>query len=276
MNVLVVGDVVGPEAARWLAGRMPDLRREHGVDLVVANAENCAVTGPSPMNGFGMTGELVELLLGSGVDVITGGNHSWDGPEAVEVLSYPEVLRPHNVPDEAPGKGMLTTKTGAAGEAVTVVNLVSETAKLPDKLAPDPTPPYGAFEKLAASLLHSGHAGTILVDFHGDSPWEKMSFAASVDGWEPSVAAVLGTHTHDPTARCHLLPGGTALVTEVGMTGRLGWTGGGFDPAHFAAALKGEELGSLPPYELSDGRMVLGAVLLRLEGGKATAAGRIS
>lgn len=264
-NVLFVGDIVGPEAARWLAERLPELRYEHGAHLVVANAENCAITGPSPMNGFGMTSELVELLLSSSVDVITGGNHSWDGLDTEEVLAHPRVLRPYNVPEDTSGKGILETET--ASGPITIVNLISETAKLPGKLSPDPSPPYEAWR----SLRDEGPR-TILVDFHGDSPWEKMSFATAVDG---EAAAVLGTHTHDPTARCHLLPGGTAFVTEVGMTGRLGWTGGGFVPGHFAAALRGDDLSFLPPYELTTGPMTLGAVLLGLKGSKAVAVERV-
>lgn len=267
MNILFVGDVVGPEATRWLAGRLPGLRRRHRADLVVVNAENCAVTGPSPMNGFGMTSALVDLLVSEGADVITGGNHSWDGPEAEAVLARPEVLRPHNVAGDAPGKGWLGLE--AAGESLAVVNLLSLTAGLPGKLAPDPSPPYEAW----CSLLEEGLPGAALIDFHGDSTWEKMSFTTAVAG---EVAAVLGTHTHDPTARCHLLPGGTAFVSEVGMTGRLGWTGGGFVPVHFAATMRGEDLSALPPYELASGPMVLGAVLISTEGGRASSAERIT
>lgn len=266
MNVLFVGDIVGSEATRWLAGRLPELRREHGAQIVVANAENCAVTGPSPMSGFGMTSELVELLFSSGVDVITGGNHSWDGPDTEEILAHPRVLRPHNVPGDTSGKGVLEMET--AGGTIMVVNLISETAKLPGKLAPDPSPPYEAWRSFRDRVPPQA----ILVDFHGDSTWEKMSFATAVDG---EVAAVFGTHTHDPTARCHLLPDGTAFVAEVGMTGRLGWTGGGFVPGHFAAALRGEDLSSLPPYELTTGPMTLGAVLLGLKGSKAVAVERV-
>lgn len=88
------------------------------------------------------------------------------------------------------------------------------------------------------------------------------------------VAAVLGTH--DPTARCHLLPGGTAFVSEVGMTGRLGWTGGGFVPVHFAATMRGEYLSALPPYELASGPMVLGAVLVSTEEGRASSTERVA
>ena len=271
MNVLFVGDVVGPEAARYLAARVPELRQKHDVDLVVVNAENCAVTGPSPMNGFGMTTELVDLLLESGVDVITGGNHSWDGPESQEVLALPEVLRPHNVPGSVPGKGALTTEI--AGRRVTILNLLSETAKLPDKLAPDPSPPYKSYESWRWHSERKSAPGVTIIDFHGDSAWEKASFAAALDG---EVAAVLGTHTHDPTLRSHLLPGGTVFVAEVGMTGRLGFTGGGFDPVHFSASIQGEELDLLLPYEIAKGPMVLGAVLVRIERGAAVTVERIT
>ena len=85
MNVLMVGDIVGPDAVAYLAGRLPGLRRAYDVDLVVANAENCAVTAPTPWRGFGMTVGLVERLLENGVDVVTSGNHGWDGPEAEAV-----------------------------------------------------------------------------------------------------------------------------------------------------------------------------------------------
>jgi calcineurin-like phosphoesterase len=78
VKTLFIGDIVGPEATTYVAGRLSVLREEHAMDLVVANAENCAVTDPDPAKGFGMTKELVELLFGSGVDVVTGGNHSWD------------------------------------------------------------------------------------------------------------------------------------------------------------------------------------------------------
>src|SRR3712207_4381319 len=84
MNVLMIGDIVGPDAVAYLAERLPGLCRDRDVDLVVANAENCAVSAPTPWRGFGMTVELVEQLLGSVVDVVTSGNHGWDGPEAPE------------------------------------------------------------------------------------------------------------------------------------------------------------------------------------------------
>lgn len=93
MRVLCVGDVVGEEAAGWLASRIGQLRDEHELDWIVVNAENGAVTGPNPMDGFGMTVEIVDTLLEAGVDAITGGNHSWDGPDVDKILSYPSQPR---------------------------------------------------------------------------------------------------------------------------------------------------------------------------------------
>ena len=156
------------------------------------------------------------------------------------------------------GKGLVTLEV--KGEPVSVLNLGSKTAVMPDAL-----PMYGSW--LAAELR-----GTTIVDFHGDSVWEKMEFTATVDG---RVAAVLGTHTHEPTINLHVLPGGTALVVDVGMTGPSG-SPGGFPLMHFAAELKGEDYDSLPPFGLAAGPMTLGAVCLRIEGGKTQHVQRVS
>lgn len=252
-RILAVGDVVGEEAAAWLADRLPAARAKHQIDWIVVNAENCAVTGPSPMNGFGMTSAVLDVLLKGGVDVVTGGNHSWDGPETRAVLAHPRVVRPFNV-DSTLGQGHLTVRRGE--EHLTVVNMLSPTAALPDMNAPAPQPIWRAW---CDYLTNHDLPGLVLVDLHGESLWEKASFATAVDG---QVTAVVGTHTHDPTLRSHILPGGTGYIAELGMTGRLGFTGGGFDPRHFAADLRGEDLSDLPPFALSTGPMTAGAVLL--------------
>jgi calcineurin-like phosphoesterase len=197
-----------------------------------------------------MTVELVERLLAGGVDVITSGNHGWDGPEAEAVHSHPRVLRPLNLPEDVAGKGATTVEVG--GEPVTVMNMGSRTAVMPRAL-----PLYGSF-------LAADPEGTVIVDLHGDSAWEKMEFATAVDG---RVVAVLGTHTHEPTSNRHVLPGGTALVVDVGMTGPTG-SPGGFPLTHFAAEMRGEDTAALPSFELAAGPITLGAVLLRIEDGK--------
>jgi 2',3'-cyclic-nucleotide 2'-phosphodiesterase len=261
MNVLMVGDIVGPNAVAYLAERLPGLRQTHEVDLVVANAENCALTAPTPWTGFGMTVQLVETLLESGVDVVTSGNHGWDGPEAEAVHAHPRVLRSLNLPEDVIGKGVLTTEAG--GETVTVLNMGSRTAVMPRALP--------LYESFRAADSRGDLRGTVIIDLHGDSAWEKMEFATALDG---RVAAVLGTHTHEPTVNLHRLPGGTALVVDVGMTGPVG-APGGFPLTHFAAQMRGEDTSTLPPFRLAEGSMTLGAVLLRIEDRKTVLIERV-
>ncbi|MBV8994293.1 MAG: YmdB family metallophosphoesterase [Pseudonocardiales bacterium] len=256
MTVLAVGDVVGAEAAAWLGQRLPILRDQHEIDWVVVNAENCSVTGNSPIDGFGMTAQVVDMLLAAGVDAITGGNHSWDGPDVDKVLAYPQVIRPINVSDTR-GQGLLTLRS--TGQILTVINMLSPTAALPGMRAPQPKPLWPSWTELTASTPLPGAS---LIDLHGESPCEKASFATALDG---RVSAVLGTHTHDPSLRGHILPAGTGYIADLGVTGRLGFTGGGFDPAYFAAHLRGDDTDNLPAYRLATGTMTLGALLLRLD-----------
>ena len=262
MRVLCVGDVVGEEAAGWLAGRIGQLRDEHELDWIVVNAENGAVTGPNPMDGFGMTVEIVDTLLEAGVDAITGGNHSWDGPDVDKILAYPQMVRPLNL-DEERGQGLLTLR---GGTTLTVINLLSPTAELPGMSAPKPHPLWPSWQEIT---VEHDLTGPTVIDLHGESPWEKASFAAALDG---QASAVVGTHTHDPTQRGHVLPGGTGYVTELGMTGRLGHTGGGFDPMHFVAKMRGEDYTALPAYTLAKGPLALGAVILDIDPAGATTA----
>lgn len=258
MNVLFIGDVVGLAATRYVASRLPDLRREHDVDLVIVNAENCAPTG------LGMTVELIELLFESGTDVITGGNHSWDGPEALSALEHPQVLRPFNLLDGVPGHGQIHVTVGS--ETVTVLNLCDPAALR--KIAPVQGKVFHHYR----GWVEADRRGTVIVDFHGDHVIEKQIFAYAVAG---QAAAVLGTHSHEPTLPLHLLPGGTALVTDVGMTGPVGGVQG-FADAMFVHALRetGDHFGfGIPPVQ--EGPITLGAVLLRIEAGRAVDVARL-
>lgn len=254
MRLLFVGDVVGPEAVSYLVARLPGLRREHGLDLVVVNAENADLSGREVERGFGMSGATIERLMGAGVDVVTSGNHAWDRDDAEAVLARPRVLRPHNLPPGLAGTGLASVAVG--GETVSVLNLADAEAIASAR------PPYPAW-------LAAAPAGTVIVDFHGGSLEQKVGFAHAVDG---RVAAVLGSHTHEATLALHRLPGGTAFVADVGMTGPLGgW--GGMDAAHAVARVRGEPepAGTM----LAGGPMVLGAVLLEIAGGRTTAIKRV-
>ena len=249
MRVLFVGDVVGPRAVQWLAERLPILRAEHNVDATIVDAENCGPDAES-MNVDG-----VERLLAAGADVITGGNHAFDGTEVEAVLTHERMVRPLNVADDVPGRGTLTVSVAGAQLRVVV---------LADRLALDWAPTYAHMtaEPLAAwSTLPAGP--TTIVEMHALSVAAKQGLAYALDG---EVAAVLGTHTHEPTLALRILPAGTALVTDVGMTG----ADDGPQGIHAQPVI--ERIRGLPASELSPvrpaaGEIVLGAVLLELEQG---------
>jgi calcineurin-like phosphoesterase len=254
MNVLFVGDVVGPDASAWLASRMPELRHEHAIDLAIVNAENCRVGGPPPDAVSGMTWQDIEGVFAAGVDVITSGNHSWDGPDADRVLAHERVLRPMNVPADWAGKGFLTLEVN--GEPVTVVNLTDTSA------IPEATPIFAAWDVIPKQ-------GAVIIDMHSSAD-AKFGLAHALDG---EIAALIGTHTHEATLHLHLLPGGTALVVDVGMTGP---TGGhiGFSVADAIAMVRGEP--KIPAaLTLAPGPLTLGAVVLRVEQGKTVEIRRI-
>ena len=258
MNVLFVGDVVGPQAVEYLAGRLQALRRDLNADLAVVNAENC---GPS---GVGMTVQLVERLLGAGADVITAGNHAFDGPEADAVLAHPRVLRPLNVSDGVAGRGTLTLETDA-GPATVLVLADRAALALAPAVSEPPVSPHEAW-------LRAPRRGTVLVDFHAQSVMEKQAFAHAVDR---EAAAVLGTHTHEPTLHLDVLPGGTAFVTEVGMTGcRSGPQG--FEPDRFIEIARGADRAAVPPPRPALGPITLGAVLVHTQRGAARAVQRVT
>ncbi|MCQ8192637.1 YmdB family metallophosphoesterase [Streptomyces rugosispiralis] len=272
MKVLFLGDVVGPEAAEYVVERMPSLRAEVSADAVVVNAENAEQSGPRIRTGFGMTRALADRLRGAGVDVITSGNHAWDGEMTTveSALAHPRVVRPANMPDGLPGRGSVTIDVH--GEKLTVLNLMSRSAVVePNPLFQRWLASPDGVQPLWPAWRAADKAGAVLVDLHGLVISEKHAFAHAVDG---TAAAVLGTHTHEATYHLHRLPGGTALVTDVGMTGRLGGVTG-IDPLHWVAGLQGDDPAKLPPYELATGPMTLGAVVLTIEGGRTTELERV-
>ncbi len=200
MKILIVADVVGKPGRRVLQALLQDLRTERGIDVVVANGENLAA-------GYGVTPSLVKQLLGCGVDVITSGNHVWDRPEGVSLLDEePRLLRPANYPAENPGRGSYLLEVGET--RVAVLNLQGRVFMT---AIDDPF-------RIGRELLDELRAQTrvVVVDFHAEATAEKQAFGRYVDGL---ATAVVGTHTHVPTADARVLPGGTAYVTDLGMTG---------------------------------------------------------
>ena len=195
MRVLTVGDVMGRLGRHVVCTLLPGLRRELSLDYVIVNAENAAA-------GRGTTGKIAQELLDHGADVITGGNHTWAIPDFADTLRGElPVLRPANYPQGAPGRGVWHDGRLA------VCNLIGRTFMEP---VDDPF-------ALATQLLDGLPSGIpAIVDFHAEATSEKQAMGWHLDG---RAAAVVGTHTHVPTADARLLPQGTAFVTDLGMCG---------------------------------------------------------
>ena len=200
MRLLFIGDVVGRPGREAVSTAMPGLRAEHLPDLVVVNGENSA-------GGVGITKETAEELFTAGADVITLGNHAYRHREVYPYLdSNQRVLRPANFPEGNPGRGHAIVE--AAGMRVAVINLSGQMHLQVERN------PFSAIDELLTTL--AGAADAIAVDFHAELTSEKVAMGWHLDG---RVAAVFGTHTHVPTADARVLPGGTAHVADVGMTG---------------------------------------------------------
>lgn len=201
MRLLFVGDVVGRPGREVVRAKLRPLVSELRADLVVVNGENAA-------GGVGITPATAKELFRAGADVLTGGNHSWDKREIVPYIDEcPTLLRPANFPEGTPGRGVCVVAT-QDGTRVGVVNLQGRVflQNLDD--------PFVAVDRVLAGLV--GQVDVVVVDFHAEATSEKIAMGWYLDG---RVAAVVGTHTHVPTADARVLPGGTAYITDVGMTG---------------------------------------------------------
>jgi metallophosphoesterase (TIGR00282 family) len=200
MRILFIGDIVGQPGREAVARHLKALVAQHGADVVLANAENAA-------GGFGITPSVGEELFGLGIDLLTSGNHVWDKKEAERYLaSEARLLRPANYPDEAPGRGAHVLQKG---EWFVGVLSLQGRAFLPPIDCPFRTADREIEELRRVTDI-------IVVDFHAEATAEKQAFGWYVDG---RVSAVLGTHTHIQTADERILPGRTAYITDVGMTG---------------------------------------------------------
>jgi metallophosphoesterase (TIGR00282 family) len=199
MRVLFIGDIVGKPGRVGLARAMPELREGHSPDLVIANGENSA-------GGLGITEKTANEILSFGVDVITTGNHVYRHRDAFPYLDRSErVIRPANYMTGNPGRGHAIVE--AAGMRVCVINLSGQVGLRAARS------PFSESDALLERL--AGAADAFIVDFHAEVTSEKVAMGWHLDG---RVAAVLGTHTHVPTADARVLPKGTAFISDVGMT----------------------------------------------------------
>ncbi len=203
MKILCCGDVVGKSGRQVILDHIPELRRRLKLDFVLVNGENAA-------HGFGITGKICQSFYDAGVDAITTGNHVWDQREIMNYIDGdPRLLRPLNYPKGTPGRG--SAVIGASGgRKVLVVHPMGRLF-----MEPLDDPFFGVDKALAGHQLGET-VDAVIVDMHADITSEKMAMGHYCDG---RVSAVVGTHSHVPTADAQVLPGGTAYQTDMGMCG---------------------------------------------------------
>jgi metallophosphoesterase (TIGR00282 family) len=255
MKVLFIGDIVGKPGRKALRQGLPALVNKFKLDFVIANVENAA-------GGFGITKSVGEEILSLGVHVMTSGNHIWDKKEAVSYIPKENcLLRPANYPDGVVGSGNIVLNT-SSGEKIAVLNLSGRVFMNPLDC------PFKTAERELPALKEQ--TNVIIVDFHAEATSEKSAFGLFLDG---QVSAVIGTHTHVQTADEKILPGGTAFITDVGMTG----------PADSIIGVKKEQiiekfLTQMPKrFEIAKHDPVLSCVLLEInsETGKSSSIKRL-
>jgi 2',3'-cyclic-nucleotide 2'-phosphodiesterase len=203
LRILFVGDVVGRAGRAAVAEHLPNMVRDWSLDLVVVNGENSA-------GGFGITEAIYQELLDAGADAVTLGNHAWDQREALVFIERAErLVRPANFPRGTPGRGAALVETKNGRHAL-VVNAMGRVFMTPFD------DPFAALERELGACPLRDAADAIVVDFHCEATSEKQGIGFFCDG---RASLVVGTHTHVPTADHQILPGGTAYMTDAGMTG---------------------------------------------------------
>lgn len=203
MRLLFVGDVVGRAGRKVVLDNLADIKSRLKADFVVVNGENAA-------GGFGITEEIFQNLCDAGADVVTTGNHVWDQRDALVFIErHPALLRPVNFPPGTPGRGANLFET-SAGKRVLVVNAMG-------RVFMDPMDdPFAAIDRELEACPLGGGCDAVLFDFHAETTSEKMAMGHYVDG---RVSLIVGTHTHVPTGDHQILPGGSAYLTDAGMSG---------------------------------------------------------
>ncbi|MFH1542802.1 MAG: TIGR00282 family metallophosphoesterase [bacterium] len=200
MKILFIGDIIGKLGRKVCAKALPDIKKEHKPDLIIANGENSS-------HGYGITEKVYLELLSMGIDVITMGNHVWDKKDLLkDIDKFPLIVRPANYPPGVPGKDHLIVEKN--GVKIAVTNVSGRT------FMPALDCPFQAMEKLVPSLKQQ--ARIVIVDIHAEATSEKCALGWFLDG---QASAVVGTHTHVQTADERILPTGTAFISDIGMCG---------------------------------------------------------
>jgi metallophosphoesterase (TIGR00282 family) len=203
MKILICGDVMGKAGRQAIENNLPGIRQRLDLDFVVVNGENAA-------HGFGITDKICKALYSAGADVITTGNHVWDQREIINYIDTDNrLLRPMNYPEGTPGRG-IGVFVAPCGRKIMILNPMG-------RLFMDPLDdPFASVENALCNQRLGSTVDAIIVDFHAEATSEKQGMGHFLDG---RVSAVVGTHTHTPTADTQILPGGTAFQSDIGMTG---------------------------------------------------------
>lgn len=203
MKILFIGDIMGRAGREALDKYLPKVREELEPDVIIVNGENAA-------HGRGITKKICAEIFEAGADCITTGNHVWDQREIIPYIAQDErLLRPLNYPVDTPGKGVFDLQL-QDGRKITIMNAMA-------RLFMDPLDdPFAMVGDVLRNKKLGQNTNAIFIDFHGETTSEKMSFGHYFDG---RISAVVGTHTHIPTADAHVLPGGTAYMSDAGMSG---------------------------------------------------------
>lgn len=242
MNILFIGDIVGRPGRNYLSANLSKMIKDNEIDFVIANGENSA-------GGVGITQKTYDELLEMGVDMITLGNHSWSKKEIFDFIERAErLVRPANYPKGTPGSGYRITEK--SGKHIAVVNLCGRVYM--DCIEC----PFRTVDEILEEI--KGKADIVIVDFHGEATSEKLAMGWYLDG---RVQAVLGTHTHVQTSDERVLPGGTAYITDTGMTGPRDSILG----VEKSVVIKKFISGMPARFEVADGEVLLGAVVISLD-----------
>ena len=204
MRILAIGDIVGERAAKKIEEELPKIRKEEKIDFVIANAENA-------YKGNGLSKELYNQIINSGVDVITMGNHTWGNEEIYDILKEDNIIRPANITKGIQGKGYTICKHGQT--KIAVINLIGRQYM---QGVYYPNNPFTEIQDILEKI--DKNVKIKIIDFHAQGTGEKFVLAYFLDG---KVSAVYGTHTHVQTADDQILAKGTGFITDIGMTGAI-------------------------------------------------------
>lgn len=242
MKILAVGDIIGESGVKKLKEILPKIKQKENIDFVITNGENSA-------GGMGITEKNFRDILDSGTNVITMGNHTWGKKDIFKIIDCPELLRPANYPKGVVGKGMGIYE--CQGKKIAVMNFIGRVDI--NILSENP---FIIAREMVEEVRNK--VDLIIIDFHAEATAEKIAMARYLDG---KVTAIFGTHTHVQTADEQILPGGTAYITDLGMTGPKNSVIG----MDIQASIKRFETTLPEKYKLAEGECIFNAVIFEID-----------